>query len=302
MQRPHRWLIAGALAVALTGGTRTPAAQDQGQGFDYHTFDAVTGATSTSPQGINARGDIVGAYTRSGVTHGFQLSDGVVTTIDYPGAVFTDARGINARGDIVGTYRMANEPPVNFHGYLLSTQGEFSQVDFPGHLNTIAQRITANGLIVGCRHDSDTMETMRGIAMHAKDLDGGGTEIDAFASMNNGATPDGQMIVGLYTDMDTNLGRGYVLRGGSDFVPFDVPGSTFTAAWDVNTSGVVVGVYRDPRNVAHGFVWSGPQFESIDVPGALSTRAFGINARGTIVGNYTDANNRLRGFVAVRRP
>jgi uncharacterized membrane protein len=225
-----------------------------------------------------------------------------MTTINYPGAVFTDARGINARGEIVGTYRMAGEPPVNFHGYLRSRHGEFSQVDFPGHTNTIPQRITANGLILGCRHDSDTMGTMHGITMNARDLAGGGSEIDAFASMNNGATLDGRLIVGLYTDMDTNRGHGYLLFGGSDFIPFDVPGSTFTAAWDVNPSGGVVGVYRDAKNVPHGFVWSGPQFESIDVPGALSTRAFGINASGTVVGNYTDEKNKVRGFVAVRRP
>ena len=302
MHTPHRWLIAGAFAVAVTGGAQTPAAQDQGQAFDYHTFDAVPDATSTNPQGINARGDIVGSYTRSGVTHGFRWSDGILTTIDYPGAAFTDARGINARGDIVGAYRIAGEPAVNIHGYLLSKHGEFSPVDFPNHTNTIPQRITANGLILGCRHDFDTMETMLGITMDAKDLSAGGVEIDAFASMNNGATSDGRLIVGLYTDMDTNRGRGYLLYGGSDFVPFDVPGSTSTAAWDVSTSGVVVGVYRDTRNIAHGFVWSGPQFESIDVPGALSTRAFGIDARGTVVGSYNDANNRVRGFVAVRRP
>jgi probable HAF family extracellular repeat protein len=302
MRSPHRWLIAAASAVALTAGAQTPAAQDQGQAFDYYSFDAVPDASSTNPQGINARGDIVGSYTRSGVTHGFRWSDGVLTTIDYPGSVFTDARGINAEGDIVGAYRIAGEPPVNIHGYLLSKHGEFSPVDFPDHTNTIPQRITANGLILGCRHDTDTMETMRGIVMNAKDLNGGGSEIDAFASMNNGATSDGRLIVGLYTDMDTSRGRGYLLHRGSDFVPFDVPGSTVTAAWDVSTSGVVVGVYRDAGNIQHGFVWSGPQFESIDVPGARSTRAFGINARGTVVGNYTDASNRVRGFVAVRRP
>ena len=38
---------------------------------------------------------------------------------------------------------------------------------------------------------------------------------------------------------------------------------------------------RDARNIAHGFVWYGPQLESIEVPGALSTRAFAIYARGT---------------------
>jgi probable HAF family extracellular repeat protein len=302
MRSPHRWLIAGTLALALTAGAQRPAAQG-GRVFEYFAFDAVPDATATNPQGINARGDIVGSYTKGGVTHGFVWSEGVLTSIDYPGAVFTDARGINARGDIVGAYRVAGEPAVNIHGYLLSKHGEFAPVAFPNHTSTIPQRITANGLILGCRHDTDTMMTMRGIMMNAKDLDGGGTEIDAFASMNNGASSDGGVVVGLFTDMDMmNRGRGYVLRGGSEFVPFDVPDSTFTAAWDVNPSGVVVGVYRDGKNIPHGFVRSGAGFESVDVPGALSTRAFGINESGSVVGNYTDANNKVRGFVAVRRP
>ena len=301
MRSPQTWLTAGALALALAAGAQTPAAREPNRrAFEYSTLD-VPGASATNPQGINARGDIVGAYTMSGVTHGFLWSEGTLTTIDYPGAVFTDARGINDQGDIVGSYRMPKEPAVNFHGYILSRHGEFASVDFPDHTNTIPQRITTTGLILGCRHDNDTMETMRGIVMSVRDLTVG-SDIDAFASMNNGATPDGRLIVGLYNDMDAERGRGYLLYGGTDFIPFDVPYSTFTAAWDVNSSGAVVGVYRDVNEVPHGFVWSGPQFESVDVPNARSTRAFGINSRGTVVGNYTDTNNRIRGFVAVRRP
>ena len=73
------------------------------------------------------------------------------------------------------------------------------------------------------------METMRGVTMNAKDMSQF-FEIEAFASMNNGATPDGRLTVGLYTDMDTKRGSGYVLYGGTDFISFDVPGSTSTAA------------------------------------------------------------------------
>jgi uncharacterized membrane protein len=301
MRNPHRWLIAGGLAVAvvLTIGAQTPAAESDTQSFDYFTLD-VPGATLTNPQGISARGDVVGIYEKNGVNHGFLWRDDVVTTIDYPGALVTSARGINAQGDIVGSYRLPGEASVNAHGYLLNKHGEFSRVDFPGHTNAIPQRITTTGVILGCRHDTDLMTTMRGITMNAKDLLGG-SEIDAFASMNNGATPDGRLIVGLYTDMDLNRGRGYVLYNGTDFVPFDVPGSTATAAWDINPSGAVVGVYT-AANVQHGFVWSGPLFERIDFPGARATRVFGINPQGMIVGNYVDTSNRTHGFIAVRRP
>jgi uncharacterized membrane protein len=258
----------------------------------------VPGATQRgNAMGINARGDIVGAYGDASGTHGYLLRDGAFTPIDYPGAVYTDARGINSRGEIVGGYRMLGEPGVNIHGYLRSKDGDFIPLDFPGHTNTIPQRIGRDGLVVGCRHDADTMATMRGVMINARDI-GEFDEIDAFASMNNGATPDGSLIVGLYTDMDTNRGRGYLLYGET-FIPFDVPGSTFTAAWDINPGRAVVGVYRDMTGF-HGFLWDDLRFHAIDFPGATATRAFGINSRGDIVGNYADATGRLHGYVAAR--
>src|SRR5206468_6450296 len=87
---------------------------------------------------------------------------------------------------------------------------------------------------------------------------------------------------------------------GNTFIPFDVPGSTFTAGWDVNSRGAVVGVFRDPANKFHGFLWEDLGFASIDVPSAAATRAFGINSRGDIVGAYADSANVTHGFVAVR--
>jgi hypothetical protein len=190
---------------------------------------------------------------------------------------------------------MSGEPAVNFHGYLRTRWGDFINVDFPGHTNTIAQRITHNGLILGCRHDADTMETMRGVTINARDQSQF-HEIDEFASMNNGATPDASLIVGLYTEMDTARGRGYLLYGDT-FIPFDVPDSTFTAAWDVSPGGEVVGVFRNATGF-HGFLWKRFRFHTVDYPGATATRVFGINSDGDVVGNYADAAGRLHGFVA----
>ncbi len=277
------------LATAVTGKER---------GLVYVTID-VPGAIRTSPQGINSKGDISGGFVDTAMKqHGFLLSDGVFTTIDYPGAEYTDARGLNSRGEVVGAYRMPGEPSVNRHGYLRTRYGEFVAADFPGHINTIPQRITSTGLILGCRHDTDTMHTMRGITLNMRDPNHF-DETDAFASMHNGATPDGSLIVGLYTDMATGRRRGYLLYGDT-FIPFDVPGSTGTQAWDLNPRGAVVGVYQDARNREHGFLWEHLQFTSVDYPAATATRAFGINSHGDIVGNYTDAAGRTHGFVASR--
>jgi len=50
---------------------------------------------------INEYGDIVGFYTADGRTHGYLVSGGEFSTIDFPDASYTSAIGINPRGDIV---------------------------------------------------------------------------------------------------------------------------------------------------------------------------------------------------------
>jgi uncharacterized membrane protein len=263
------------------------------QGYTYTTIDyPSTTTTATVAWGINAGGDVVGEYFDAGGRHGFLLRNGVFSPIDFPGAL-TSARGINAGGDIVGIYRRPNEPPVNAHGFLLTRQGDFVRVDFPGHTNTIPQRILSDGTILGCRHDNDTMDSMRGIMIDRS----GPSEIDAFASMHNGATPDRRLIVGLWTNMMTGRQEGYVIDDG-EFTSFVVPGSTSTAAWDVNPLGEIAGVHVNAAGV-HGFVRGGDEYVSIDFPAATATRAFGINARGDVVGSYV-LGGRTFGFLARR--
>ncbi|HXF96581.1 MAG TPA: hypothetical protein VNI61_10840 [Gemmatimonadales bacterium] len=268
-----------------------------GRAFTFTTIE-VPGARATTAWGINARGDIVGSYVdANGASHGFLLQGGVFTTIDQPGADGSQARGIGPNGEIVGIYSNDEEPAVNAHGFLRTPDGEFLAADYPGHINTIPQRLLPDGTILGCRHDTDLMASMRGIALSRH----GASEIDAFASMHNGATPDLRRIAGLYTNMTVTPTRteGYIIDDGV-FTAFLVPGSSMTAAWDVSPSGDVVGVYRDGTGF-HGFLLSAEGYLPIDVPGATATRAFGTNARGDVVGAYV-AGGRTFGFVGRRGP
>jgi probable HAF family extracellular repeat protein len=102
---------------------------------------------------MNDLGQIVGTYSDSaGNQHGFLLTAGNFTTIDFPGAVATVAGGINDHGQIVGNCDDASG--IN-HGFLLSA-GSFTTVDFPGALDTTAPfGISANGKIVGLYDDSN---------------------------------------------------------------------------------------------------------------------------------------------------
>jgi uncharacterized membrane protein len=304
MRKTHIGLL--LLAVAAFGSATAahdgPAPSGAGHNRPAFVFTSidVPGAASTRwAGGVNSRGDLVGAYRdSSGKTHGYLLSDGVFTTIDYPGAVYTGASGINARGEIVGAYQRPGERPIDFHGYLRTRDGDFIAIDFPGHFNTIPQRILGNGLILGCRHDDDTMDSMRGVTINARDQSEV-TEIDAFGSMHNGATPDGGLIVGFDTETATGRRHGYLLYGDT-FVSFVVPGSTSTEAWDVNPRGAVVGAYQDASGL-HGFLWEKLRFHAIDYPGATATRAYGINSRGDIVGSYVDAAGLAHGYLASRK-
>jgi len=280
---------ASAGAARLERGGR-PAGAD----FELSAID-VPNALSTSAMGIGAGGDIVGVYVDAGQrAHGYVLSDGVFTTIDYPGAAGTEARGIGPGGEIVGTYWLPGEPAVNVHGYLRTTDGQFLPVDYPGHINTIAQRVLADGTIVGCRHDNDTMASMNGVVIGGA----GNREISEFGSMINGGTPDGRSLVGLYTNMMAGGRReGFLIKDGA-FTPLVVPGSSLTAAWDMNPVGEIVGVYRNATG-AHGFLLRDAGYTTLDFPGASGTTIFGINARGDVVGSYVAAG-RTHGFVGRR--
>jgi probable HAF family extracellular repeat protein len=286
----------GALArIAVTACLCALAATTAGAAniLVISTID-FPGSVLTNAQGINAQGDIVGIYTdTAGKTHGFLLSGEQYRSIDFPNAQQTQARGIGPAGDIVGSYQRQDESGgIPNHGFLLTRRGTFFKVDYPDHQNTIPQRILADGTILGCYHDADTMGSMHGMSVTRRGFEG----LAEGMSMHNGATPDGRLIVGLFTDMD-GRGKGYVVDRGA-FSPLEVPGAASTAVWDVNPSKVIVGVFTDSAGVVHGFQYDGQAFGRVDVSGARATRVFGINAAGNMVGAFVDAAGRTHGFLA----
>lgn len=296
---------ADATSPASTLATRTPSMDRQTPTFEYETID-VPGALATAAQGINASGDIVGVYAgTNGRTHGFIRQNGIITPIDYHTADNslvadnTDARGIGPDGTVVGTYWNVGEEAAASHGYRRTPDGTFYRVHDAGHLYEIPQRILPDGTILGCVHDHDRMASMYGAAFRGDEpLEA----TDLFASMHNGASPNGHLIVGLYLNMmvTPNRSESYVIdvaRG--ETTTFIVPGSVATSAWDVNQRGEIVGVFRDAALAFHGFVRTDAGFTPIDVPGATATRAFGINARGDVVGSYV-VGGVTHGFHAVR--
>jgi uncharacterized membrane protein len=109
------------------------------------------GAKATLVARMNARGQIVGAYSEDATTpaldlpHGFLLEGGVFTRIDFPGAARTHPFGINSRGQIVGQYR---DTGGTSHGFLLD-QGVFTTIAAPFNTSTLAADIDDRGRVVG---------------------------------------------------------------------------------------------------------------------------------------------------------
>ena len=304
------------------------------EAFKFVSLD-VPNSTFTLAIGIGPRGEIVGIYGDASFNeHGFLLKNGTFTTIDVPGALVgvsgtlqTEANGINGDGDIVGDYfappgapgapecTADAPPPACRRGFLLR-DGRFSDVLVPGKKGSIPNSITSDGAIYGCDHSDDYFTSMVGFvrtpngAYHTLDSGGGELENSApsvLGSMNNGATPNGKIVVGLYVDppMPGGLYHGYVIENRS-FTPYDVPGSTLTQIWGINSSATFVGLYDDANGNEHGFLqrWGESTPVTIDVPASapfnsILTDAFGINRRGHIVGAYLDSNSNTHGFLAV---
>ena len=289
--------------------------------FKFVSID-VPNATGTLASDINPRGEIVGAYfDASSNSHGFLLRHGKFTTIDVPGSLvgvpgmlWTEANGINPSGDIVGDYfappgapgapecQTASSPACR-RGFLYS-HGQFSDVLVPGKKGSIANGITPDGTIYGCGHDDDYLASMFGFA---RTPPGTYTTLSVPASMNNGATPDGKIVVGLYVDPPDQNGiyHGSVVQDGL-FSPYDVPGSTFTLTWEINPAADFVGYYGDANGNQHGFLqrWGEPAPTSIDVPSgppfnSTWTNVFGINSEGALVGLYADSAGTWHGFLAI---
>ena len=175
-----------------------------------------------------------------------------------------------------------------------------------------------DGTIYGCDHNDDYYKSMVGfgrIGLHTYiTLNAGGGELknpkaQVLGSMNNGGTPDGSIIVGLYVYPPDSSGqyRGYIVHNGR-FHPYAIDGSTATQIWGINPAADFVGLYDDTNGHEHGFLqrWGSSAPVTIDVPSgppfnATLTDAFAINPRGMIVGLYIDAAGIYHGYLAVRQ-
>jgi len=191
---------------------------------------------STVINGINNRGDIVGAYTTDNeVWHGFVLQQNVFTRFDAPGdggfeGDMTTLGLINDRGDIIG-FGLGRH---GFNGYFTLQHGVFNGVSFPFNANPLG--LNNSGDIVGYYTDANGFTT-HGFVLR----NGVFTTVDkpgANSTLLRGLNDHGE-IVGSYFDGNFH---GFLLRGDA-FTPLDVPVGVATDPWGMNNGGQVVGDY-----------------------------------------------------------
>jgi len=146
-----------------------------------------------------------------------------------------------------------------------------------GGPSNAAYAINASGLVVGtssldAQPGGDSRAFIWDPASGALTQIGtfGGSDSVAYGVNNAGA------VTGLAW-LNTGVHHAFLWQNGTliDLTPGDV--SWFTAGWDINGGGVVIG-HRGTR----GFVWSGTLLD----PGSMGTptRAYGINNAGQVVG------------------
>jgi hypothetical protein len=121
----------------------------------YTSFNPP-GATSSESSTVSLLGAVVGDYTDNvgEVNHGYLLSHGSYTTLDFPGATTgTFAGGGNLSNDVVGIYNYSNCTTDCNHAFWWHA-GVYKSFDYPSAIFSEATGINSQGVIGGIFTDS----------------------------------------------------------------------------------------------------------------------------------------------------
>ncbi len=252
----------------------------------------LPGELATVATGINNSGVVVGWYSdSSGVFHGFEISDGVVTTIDNPKGIATLCEGVNSSGQIVGEYTLPNG---NNHGFLYD-KGTFTDIGV-GAISG-ASGINDRGEIVGgylkcglCAQlgfvfDGSTYTT----------LSVPGSTFTSATGINNSGTIS-------ITAANANAIYSAYIFDGTNYTKIDAPGYTDSYASGINNLGevsITVDKTHGSSEVEYGGVLSKGQyyFFSYDNRKHELTRIGGINDHRQVVGDY-ETETEISGYAA----
>ncbi len=211
-------------------------------GTAYHILK-VPHSTDSIVDGINASGQMVGAYVTLGEKiRGFLYDGTKFVTLNFPHSHGTYANGINDSGLIVGSYLDSNNAE---HGFVFKA-GVFTRLDFPGATQTVAWGINSTGKIVGYY-----------------DISGGGggflfekgvyypIEFPNAKSTSANGINDAGTIAGSFNDASGQ--HGFIYSAGT-YTQVDVPGAANTTLYRIKNNGSVAGYLQDSLGEFHGII------------------------------------------------
>ena len=261
------------------------------------TFDYPGIGNSTTAQGINEHGDIVGYFEdASGAIRSFirfrngNFSAPIVEPNDTGN--LTLATDIDNSRRICGYFFDGTDTFHPYEGFFLSGS-TFTEYG-PAVLSRFVLGLTDAGDFCGSEGDDFliTAFVVRADGFYF------GFAIGQDGTDANAINMTGQ-IVGDYVESDLTF-HGYFRDSDRQFTfPLDFPGSTSTILLGLNDGELIVGKYVDGTGATHGLLLKRPnKFVSFDYPGATETSLNGINNSKLISGYYADASGLRHGFIA----
>src|SRR5262249_3222408 len=213
----------------------------------------ILGTNRSLARDINDRGEIVGHFLGDdGFAHGFLLSKGVLTTLDFPGASQTAAYGINESGSVVGSWDLldADGNLLEEHGFTWKN-GAFTEVNFPGSVDSFVSGINARGDLGGGWDAGLDSQTHGFVCSNGQCFSFDVPFPESIFTQADRINARGH-ITGIYLDVD-GVGHGF-LAVGANFTRLNFPGATDTSAWGINSAGQIVGVYDVADGSVHGYL------------------------------------------------
>jgi len=256
----------------------------------------IPGAVSTSANGINNAGVIVGSYEDSGnAYHGFIMDGSTLTTLDDPNGTNTNASDLNANGtvQVVGSYTNSAGKSAGF----LYSNGVYTDIPGPtGAVSSFASDINDNGVIVGGYTDSSNVT--RAYVLKEGKYSTLGIYMAAI-TIASGINDDGYFTL-WYVDGLSGVTQSRIYNSNTGtYQVMNVPGAMDSLALDINNAGDVAYEWTDANYVGHGAVLHQGNFHKLDYPGSVYDYAQGINDNLQIVGGYEAVSNGpLLGFEA----
>jgi probable HAF family extracellular repeat protein len=244
------------------------------------------GASRTQCIGVNAAGEVSGFYQDAGGTyHGFLLSGGTYTIIDYNGeGAFV--YGINDVGQVVGLSSSG--------GFLydIATQTFIETINYPGASVTYPYAINNAGTIVGYFQQVEQIEGFKLVGSTYTEIAPGRGLADTYV---NGITVSGELA--LFSSSVNSEGNFLFANGKYTKIAFDgmLPNAEVNG---ISRNGKALAGEYEPNGggAVAGFLYQNKRSQELQFPGATNTFPSGVNDVGEVVGFFEDSSDNIHGF------